>query len=317
MLSAGLLYALSATLSWAIGVFPLTAASRQLPVASMNHLRLLLASLLLFMLAAIAEGASFFSILSTSYFNGWIWLGVSGVIALVAGDLLSFRSYAILGPQHGPVLTTLSPAAALLAGIILVNEHINFIGISGMLITIVGVMSISLGRTQRQSIPDHGHGSVLAGILFGVLAACCHGSALAFSKKGFLEQAAAGESIGPFAASFIRIFTAVVLVYLLSLLTRRTKQVFQHIGDSKAGIRNTIVGTIFNPVLSVTLSMIAILHIDVAVAQTIFSLVPLFALIIARMFYKEPISGRSVAGVIAALVGVALLIWRNVIAGLF
>lgn len=317
MISAGILYALSATLSWAIGVFPLTAASRQLPVASMNHLRLLLAALLLFVLAAIAEGAAFFSIFSTTYSSAWIWLGISGVIALVAGDFLSFRSYAILGPQHGPVLTTLSPAAALIAGFILVNEHINFIGISGMLITIVGVMSISLGRSQRQAIPDHGHGSVFTGILFGVLAACCHGSALAFSKKGFLEQAATGESIGPFAASFIRIFTAVLLVYFISLVTRQTKQVFKHIGDSKAGICNSITGTIFNPVLAVTLSMIAILHIDVAVAQTIFSLVPLFALFISRVFYKEPISGRSVSGVIAALVGVVLLIWRNSIAGLF
>jgi drug/metabolite transporter (DMT)-like permease len=317
MLSTGLLYAFGATLGWAIGAFPLTAAARQLPVASLNHLRLLLATIILFILSLLIEGEEFLSIFSGGYGAGWFWLGLSGVVALMVGDYFSFRSYAILGAQLGSVLTTLSPAAALFAGIILINEHVNYIGIIGMAITIVGVMSISLGRSQRNNIPDHGHGSVLKGILFGIVAACCHGSALAFSKKGFLEQAAVNETIDPLSASFIRIAAAMLLLFFVSMIMGKTKNAFQHIADSKPGIRNTIVGTIFNPVVSVTLSMIAILYMDVAVAQTIFSLVPLFSLIIAFVFYKEKITNRSIAGVIAALIGVALLIWRNKIAGLF
>lgn len=317
MLSAGLLYAIGATLGWAIAAFPLTAAARQLPVASMNHLRLLLATVVVGLLSLFIEPGSFLSIFSTAYSAAWIWLGLSGIVALVIGDFFSFRSYAILGPQHGSVLTTLSPAAALLAGIILVKEHINYAGIMGMAITIIGVMSISLGRSQRNTIPDHGHGPVFTGVLFGILAACCHGSALALSKKGFIEQAAVNQTIGPLSASFIRIAAGMVLIYLLTLLTGKAKQVFGHISDSQAGIKNTITGTLFNPVLSVTLSMITILYIDVAVAQTIFSLVPLFALVISRVIYNEKISRRSVAGMIAALAGVALLIWRNKISGLF
>jgi len=97
----------------------------------------------------------------------------------------------------------------------------------------------------------------------------------------------------------------------------KTKNAFQHIADSKPGIKNTIAGTIFNPVVSVTLSMVAILYIDVAVAQTIFSLVPLFSLVIAFVFYKEKITNRSIIGVVAALIGVALLIWRNKIVDFF
>lgn len=317
MLSAGLLYALGATLGWAIGAFPLTAASRQLPVASMNHLRLLAAALLIAILLVLAQPSGFISLFTPDYTAAWLWLGISGMLALVIGDFFSFRSYAILGPQHGSVLTTLSPAAALLAGIGLVNEHINIVGVAGMLITIVGVMSISLGRSQRSSIPDHGQGSVFTGILFGIIAACCHGSALALSKRGFIEQAAVHQSIGPVSASFIRIAAAMFFLFLVSLITGKIKQAFLHISDSREGIQHTLTGTIFNPVIAVTLSMVAILFIDVAVAQTLFSTVPLFALFISRIVYKEKISQRSVAGVIAALTGVALLIWRNSIAGIF
>lgn len=306
----GLFYAFAATACWAIAAFPLTAASRQLPVSSMNHLRLLLATALLFIAGAVIEGAGFLQVFSLHYKDAWLWLGFSGILALVVGDFFSFRSYAILSPQYGSVLTTLSPASALLFGIILVDENINWVGITGMCITIIGVMSISLGRAQRDRIPDHGHGSVAKGILFGILAAACHGGALAFSKKGFIEQPSE-YSISPLGATFIRVVTATLLICLITILAGKIKIVFSHIRDSRAGIRNTISGSFFNPILSVSLSMFAILFMDVAVAQTIFALVPLFALFIAFFMYKEKITTRSVLGVIAALAGVAILIWRN------
>jgi len=311
MLITGFLYAFAATAGWAIAAFPLTTASRQLPVNSMNHLRLLFATVILFMAAFLIEGPSFTGIFSAGYSKAWLWLGFSGILALVVGDFFSFRSYAILSPQFGSVLTTLSPASALLFGILLVDEHINWVGIIGMLITIVGVMSISLGRSQRDKIPDHGHGSVLKGIVFGILAAACHGGALAFSKKGFIEQAATQQDIGPLSATFVRVAVATVLIFLISGFAGKIGSVLSHLKDSKAGIMNTLAGAVFNPIISLALSMVTILYIDVAVAQTIFAMVPVFALCIAFIYYKEKITARSVWGVVAALIGVGLLVWRN------
>jgi drug/metabolite transporter (DMT)-like permease len=311
MSSAGFLFAFAATLCWAIAAFPLTVASRQLPVNSMNHLRLLIATILILMAALFAEGQQFLQLFTSSYTQGWIWLGLSGIIALVIGDFLSFRSYAILSPQKGSILTTLSPTSALFFGILLVDEHINWVGIVGMIITIGGVMGISLGRSQRNLIPDHGHGTVSTGILFGVLAAICHGGALALSKKGFMQQAALGYKIGPLSATLIRLAAATFVIYFISIATGKMKTVYRELTTANKGIRNTLIGTIFNPSLSVALSMFTILYIDVAVAQTVFALVPLFALIIAIIFYREKITKQSIIGMAAALVGVALLIWRN------
>lgn len=305
------MYAFAATACWAIAVFPFTTASRQVPVNSMNHLRLLLSTIMVAIASLLISPVSFAHIFSAAYVSGWLWLGGSGIVALVAGDFFSFRSYAILSPKHGSVLTTLSPAAALLFGFILVNEKINWIGIAGMLVTIIGVMSISLGRSQRNTIPDHGHGSVFKGILYGIFAALCHGGALALSKKGFIEQAMDGHPVHWTGASFMRIAAAMLTIYFISLVRGKTKEAWQQLAASKEGVKNTMVGSVFNPVLSVTLSMITILYIDVAVAQTIFALVPLFALLIAFAVYKEKITVRSMLGVAAALAGVVLLIWRN------
>jgi drug/metabolite transporter (DMT)-like permease len=72
-----------------------------------------------------------------------------------------------------------------------------------------------------------------------------------------------------------------------------------------------VAGTICGPFLGVTCSLAAISYIDVSVAQTIFSLVPAGALLISRIFFKEKISLQSLVGVIVAISGVVILIWRD------
>lgn len=63
--------------------------------------------------------------------------------------------------------------------------------------------------------------------------------------------------------------------------------------------------------MGVTLSLFAIQKLEVAVAQTIFALLPLFVLPISLIIYKERITSQSVFACLLALVGVLLLIWRN------
>ena len=185
MISTGIIYALAATVSWAICVFPFTKAGRIMSVSSMNLFRLVIGTICISTLALILSGNNFLALFSGKYIQAWLWFGISGIVALGLGDYLNYRMYVILSPRYGSVLTTLSPAAALIAGFILLDESINFLGILGMLITITGVMSLSFGRSERSNIPDHGHGSVLKGVVYGSIAALCTGAGLAFSKKGF------------------------------------------------------------------------------------------------------------------------------------
>ncbi|MEO7768833.1 MAG: EamA family transporter, partial [Ferruginibacter sp.] len=71
------------------------------------------------------------------------------------------------------------------------------------------------------------------------------------------------------------------------------------------------------PLFAVGSAMISIQYINVAVAQTIFSLVPVWAFIVAYFYFKEKISPRAIAGVICAIIGVGILIWRNELSALF
>jgi drug/metabolite transporter (DMT)-like permease len=52
------------------------------------------------------------------------------------------------------------------------------------------------------------------------------------------------------------------------------------------------------------------LYMDVAVAQTIFSLVPFFTLLIAFFVLREKVTLQSLIGVLVAIAGVGILIWR-------
>ena len=79
------------------------------------------------------------------------------------------------------------------------------------------------------------------------------------------------------------------------------------------GIKYTIAGTIFGPVIGVSLSMsaISLLNNKPSVAQTIFSLVPVVVLPLSFLFYREKITLKSVLGALIAIAGVLILIWRE------
>lgn len=310
----GLLAAFLSTICWTISVFPFTKAGRVMTVESMNLVRLVLGSILV-LFAAIIFDRDFLSIFSSEYARGWLWLGISGILALGIGDYFGLRMYTILSPRYGSVLTTLSPAMALLMGIVFLNEQMNFIGLCGMAITITGVMTMSLGRKERSSIPDHGHGSIFKGIVFGAISAFCNGTGLALSKKGFLEQAVIQNNIHPLTGSFIRFIVATIFVLIFMLSYKKLLPNVRNIKKQPGHVlRLAATGVVFGPLLAVSFAMVSIQYINVAVAQTIFALVPVVALIISHFVYKEVITRNALLGVFAAILGVAILIWRMEIA---
>jgi drug/metabolite transporter (DMT)-like permease len=72
-----------------------------------------------------------------------------------------------------------------------------------------------------------------------------------------------------------------------------------------------LLGTLCGPVVGMMTSMYALSHINASVAQTIFSLVPVFVLFLNFFIYKEKISMRSLGGAIIAIAGVYVLVFRD------
>ncbi len=318
MLSSGIFFGLLTTLTWSIGIFPFTQAARRLGVNSLNHFRLILALFLIGLISCVLNFNSFLGIFNSEYNNAWLWLGLSGIIGLTIGDYFAFEMYSILGARLGSILNTFAPAAALLLGWILIDEHISLIGIIGIAITIFGVNFISLGKSEREKIPAQHQANITKGVIAGILSALCQGAGLVMAKKGIILEKAVNISINPFHATFIRLCIGTIALVLYTIIRGKTKVVYQPIKENReGGIKYAIAGTIFGPTLGVSLSLFTISILEPSVAQTIFSLVPAFALFIARFLTKEKITWQSLLGVTIAMSGVLILIWRDQLQALF
>jgi drug/metabolite transporter (DMT)-like permease len=308
----GEIIAVATTISWSIGIFPFTEAARRLGPDSVNHFRLILAVLFLTILSLVFLPVSFSGLFSSPLPEHWLWFGLSGVIGLALGDHFAFTSYAILGPRISSIFSTLAPAAALFTGYFVIGERINVIGVFGILITIAGVIWLTLSKSAKAQMQDHEHGTKEKGILYGMLSAVCQGVGIVLANKGFTYQIDERD-LPFFQATWLRMVTATVVIFFISFCRGKLKTYAMPVLENKnKGILYTVAGTIFGPVIGVSLSMLAVslLHNKPSVAQTIFSLVPIFALPLAYVFYKEKITVKSLIGAFIAIIGVVVLIWR-------
>jgi drug/metabolite transporter (DMT)-like permease len=305
----GEMIAFATTLSWSIGIFPFTEAARRLGPNAVNHFRLLMAVVFLSILSLIFIPLSVTGLFAVPLPSHWIWFGFSGVIGLALGDYFAFTSFAILGPRIASVFTTLAPAAALCTGYFIIGERINMIGILGILITIGGVIWLTMSKTAKSKMTVHGSGKLERGIFCGIMAAVCQGVGLVLANKGFTYGA-----LPAFHATWIRMLVATCLIFLLTLIRGKLKETIQPVIENRnKGNIYTLAGTIFGPVIGVSLSMysVSLLQDKPSVAQTIFSLMPIAALPLAWVFYREKINARAILGAVIAITGVVILIWRD------
>jgi drug/metabolite transporter (DMT)-like permease len=303
---AGLLIALFTTLSWTIGIFPFTIAAQKLGSNSVNHFRLLLAVLVLGILTLVLSNINLIELFSLPGQEQWFWLGLSGLVGLSIGDYFSFSAFVLLGPGMGSLFATLAPAAALIAGYLLLGEKIDTNALVGMSLTLAGILWISAFK-QKSEIEFQKNNT--KGILFGIGAALCQGLGLVFAKKGMTIQDM-NTNISAIHFTWMRMFSATFLMYMFSFFTRRLAIIHQPIFKNKeGGMKYLLWGTLFGPVIGVTLSLYTVKLIEVSIAQTLFSLVPAFALLISRFYYKEKISPPVLFGFTIALAGVFVLIW--------
>ncbi|HEY6162631.1 MAG TPA: DMT family transporter [Bacteroidia bacterium] len=312
---AGELVAFCTTISWSIGIFPFTLAARRLGSNSLNHFRLLLACFFLTLISIVALSGNFQDLFLAPLSEQWMWFGLSGVVGLAMGDYFGFGSFAILGTRLGSVLTTLAPAATLFAGYFLVKERINIIGITGILVTIGGMIWLSLSRSETSNVKDEGHGDLTKGIIFGVLSAVCQGVGVVLANKGFAVESA--YHIPAVQATWMRIVSATSVIFLFTIITGKIRSVAKPVLQNP-GKANwyALAGTFFGPVFGVSCSMYALdlLHNNPSVAQTIFSLVPIFVIPISIFAYREKISRKAWLGALIAVAGVVILVQRNNIA---
>jgi drug/metabolite transporter (DMT)-like permease len=300
-------YGVITAICWAVGIFPFTMSTRYFQATHINLMRLLLAFLLLSPFIILREHISLSNLFLLPGAQNWLWLGLSGVVGLALGDFFSFSAFKAIGAKNSSIFSTLAPGTAIIFGNLMLGEQINLIGITGIFITISGIIYISLQKKESQSKMS------LVGIGHAIGAALCQGAGLVLAKKAYENNQI---DLAPFHAAWLRIIVSAGVLLLFAIISREIKPITRNLvkPENKIGIIYLSLGTLSGTVLGLTFAMQTISKIDSAVAQTIFSLVPVFAIPLAYLFHKEKITISVISGAFIAIAGVIILIWRNSIA---
>lgn len=289
----GELSALGAAVLWSSSSFLFTEASIRIGPIQLNVDRMIVAALLLLITVPLF-GFSFMM----SYEQIFL-LTVSGFAGLVIGDTYLFRAFKEIGPRVTMLIMSLNPAIAAILAYFILSESLSFWGISGIVITIAGVLIVV---RERAPATAKSFSITKAGIFYAFMAAAGQGTGLIFAKQAYLIG-----DLEALPATFIRIVSAVIILMPLAKVFRRyLNPVKLYTKDSKS-LKMVFIGSIIGPYLGITFSYIAVANTLVGIASTLMATVPIIMLPIAKFYYKETLTPTSILGALVAVAGVAIL----------
>ncbi len=288
--------ALATAICWSVTSVVFTAAGRRIGALQVNLYRLPLAVLLLTL--------TYFGLVGGSEvpLSAVFWLAVSGVVGLAIGDTFLFQAMVSIGARLSMLLLSLAPPMTAILAFLFLGERISLVGVLGIGITLAGVSWVVAERTPRTSgrrVRISGKG-----VLLGIFSALGQAVGLIFAKKGLVPE------MHPLLATLVRMLSASLILWPLSLLIGRVKNPFALFRRDRTALRLVLTGVVFGPFLGVTLSLLSVKYTDTGVAATIMSTVPVLMLPLVVFYEKEHVSWRAVLGAVITVIGIALLFLR-------
>ena len=302
----GELAALGTAFFWAFTAIFFSKASERAGAFNVNKVRLLMAVLIYAIVLLILNGSLFYQDLNSSQL---FWLGLSGFIGLVLGDLCIFRALVIIGPRLTTLIFSTTPIMTTIIAWVFLGEKLGILDILGITVTVAGVSWIVLEgrpdiRERMEISKKHADsGSYQRGVILALGASLGQAVGLVLAKQGMTN---AGSDIDPMLASFVRMLIACAIIWLISAFRGKLKEVTLIFKD-KVTFNLTLSGSICGPFLGVWLSLLALNYISTGVAATLNATVPIIVIPIMYILYQEKSSVRALAGALIAVLGVALL----------
>lgn len=294
MMYLGELSALLTAFLWSGTSLAFSSASEKIGSLQLNIDRMILASV--FLISTIFIMGYGFDLSMFQYIN----LIISGIVGLIIGDSFLFKSFQMIGARISMLLMALSPGISTLLAFIFLDERITLPGIAGIFITISGIALVVLEKNT-----DSKYKITALGITYGLLGALGQAGGLIFAKFAFEEG-----HIASFVATFIRIFSSVIILLPVVLLLKRYKNPYKIFNKNKSAFGATLIGTILGPFLGITFSLIAVENTKVGIAATLMSTMPIIMLPMVRYIFKEKLSWRAITGAVISVIGVALIFLR-------
>lgn len=298
----GIAAAFGTLICWTIGTFAFTQASKNEVPLIVNRVRLLFAWIVLTVIC-LFSGINLIDFYALP--EQFLWLALSGIIGLTIGDYFAFNAFKEIGSSKASLFSTFAPAAALLFGMVLLGEQINEIGLFGMSVSFSGITwFVWVNGKKVESNEKQNH--EWKGIVFAILGAVCQGVGLVLAKRGMNLS-----PINPIDATWMRMLSATATTYLIGTFRTNVWKELKTVCKNTKALYPMLVGTAFGPVAGVSFSLLAAQNLEVSLAQTIFSLLPLSVITFAALSGRESVNRNSIFAAIISILGVVILVWRN------
>jgi drug/metabolite transporter (DMT)-like permease len=138
---SGILLALAAAVCWAASMLLVSRGIEGLDAIMVASVRI--PALSLFLWGSVVSRGSQIKLKTLSR-GEWGLIAAGGLIGMAMGTLLFLRTVALLGPTKAAILTSTSPLFALPLCVIFLKERINLPIIVGSVMTVAGVILVSL-----------------------------------------------------------------------------------------------------------------------------------------------------------------------------
>jgi drug/metabolite transporter (DMT)-like permease len=123
--------------------------------------------------------------------GGWSWpssgellaLAASSMLGIVTADSCFYAAIARLGPRRTSVIYTSWAAFAALLGYVVLGETLSIVKIAGIGCVVGGVwLAVLFRQPAGKAAGEEPHGSLLTGVLFGLLSALCAAGAVLMAR---------------------------------------------------------------------------------------------------------------------------------------
>jgi drug/metabolite transporter (DMT)-like permease len=304
-LNVGALAALGTAFAWTFTAIAFEYAGKRIGSLILNFLRLVAGFAFLGIYGLVARGS--FVPLDASR-SAWLWLGASGVVGFVLGDLFLFQAFIDIGARLSMLVYATAPIFTSILGFAAFGERLSALGLAGMALTLAGIAFVVFGRgdpaaaSPGEAAPKPSEHRA-RGLALALLATLGQAGGLVLGKLGAGSGAAAMD---PFAGTQVRVVAGMLGFAAVLCFTRSWKGVLPSLRDRKA-VASLSAGAFLGPFLGVSLSLLAVQSGNTGIASAIMSIVPVLIIAPSVLVFKEKVTLREILGSVVAVAGVFLL----------
>jgi drug/metabolite transporter (DMT)-like permease len=287
--------AILAALCWSVASLISADVTRNIGGLVFNRLRLFFVSVMLLTYTTIIN--TWWTI-NLDYLNIIL---ISGIIGIFIGDTLLFMALQKIGPRRNNILFSLAAPFTVLLNIFFLNEQMSFINLFGCFIVFIGVViAIAYGSSANNIHRwEKVEGSLVVGVLFGVLAALCQAIGLIMMKP-ILDAGA-----DPIASAALR--TTISCFLLAFTFFFKANNFVSKIPLSNSIIIKSIISGFLGMALGMSLLLVALQKANAGIVATLSSTSPIMILFFIWILTKKKPSIGAWFGTIVAILGTGLI----------